>query len=365
MANIQEIVGKNGIKHRVLIRLKGCPAQSATFSRKTDAKKWAQDTESAIRDGRHFKTVEAKRHNVAAMIDRYLADVLPGKKDVRNTSRQLLYWKEQIGKKLLSDVTTPLIIAIRDQLLKEPYTTSRKNGNEIVTTQHVRSKATVNRYLAALSGCLTVAATQWGWIDDSPMKNIQKQTEPQGRVRFLSDDERESLLAACQSSVNPLLYTIVVLALSTGMRQGEILNLTWDDVDFNNQRITLHDTKNGERRAVHLAKKALQLLQELKGKNLRAGSNLVFPGYRAQNHGPASIRTSWMTALQKAEVENFKFHDLRHSAASYLAMNGAALLDIAAILGHKTLSMVKRYAHLSETHVSGVVGSMNDKIFGE
>jgi len=85
MANIQEVNGKTGIKYRVLIRLKGFPAQSATFTRKTDAKKWAQDTESAIRDGRHFKTVESKRHTVANMIDRYIDDIVPSKKDTRNT----------------------------------------------------------------------------------------------------------------------------------------------------------------------------------------------------------------------------------------------------------------------------------------
>jgi len=364
MANIQEVKGKNGIKYRVLIRLKGFSAQSATFARKTDAKKWAQDTESAIRDGRHFKTVESKRHTVAEMIERFIEDVVPGKKDVRNTTRHLLYWKEQIGAKLLSDVTTPLIVSIRDRLLKEPYFTTRKVGDSIITTERFRSKATVNRYLAALGGCLSIASTQWEWLELNPMKNVQKQAEPQGRVRFLSDDERERLLTACQSSSNSLLFTIVVLALSTGMRQGEILNLNWDDIDFANQRIILHDTKNGERRTVHLAGKALGLLQELKGKNLRGDSNLVFPGTLALNRGPASIRTAWIAALKKAEVTNFHFHDLRHSAASYLAMNGAPLLDIAAILGHKTLSMVKRYSHLSETHVGSVVASMNEKIFG-
>lgn len=365
MANITKIEGVKGTTYRALIRLKGYPTQSATFARLTDAKKWVQDTESAIRDGRHFKTAEAKRHNVGDMIDKYIEDIVPGKKDQVNTTGQLLYWKEQIGSKLLADITTPLLVGIRDRLLKEPYTTTRKAGESVITTERTRSAATVNRYLAAFGHCLTIAETQWGWLESNPMKNVKKQDEPQGRVRFLSDDERERLLAACQSSGNPLLFTVVVLALSTGMRQGEILNLTWEDVDFVNQRITLHDTKNGERRAVHLAGKALGLLQELKEKRLRDGSNLVFPGTAALNRGPASIRTAWMSALKKAEVDNFKFHDLRHSAASYLAMNGAPLLDIAAILGHKTLSMVKRYSHLSETHVGSVVASMNEKIFGE
>lgn len=364
MANIQKIEGKKGIKYRVLVRLKGCPAQSATFTRLTDAKKWAQDTESAIRDGRHFKTAEAKKHTVAEMVDRYLADVLPGKKDERNAKRQLLYWKERIGAKLLSDVTPALIVSIRDQLLKEPYSTTRKAGGEIVTTERHRSPATVNRYMAAFSHCLSVAVTEWQWIEANPLLNVRKQSEPQGRVRFLSDDERERLLSACMASPNPLLYPIVVLALSTGMRYSEIMTLTWADVDFESQRIILHETKNGERRAVHLAGKALGLLQGLKGEDLRGGCGLVFPAKKSLSQGPAAIRTAWASALKKAEIADFRFHDLRHSAASYLAMNGAALLDIAAVLGHRTLDMVKRYSHLSETHVGGVVASMNEKIFG-
>ncbi|MBW4054352.1 MAG: site-specific integrase [Proteobacteria bacterium] len=168
------------------------------------------------------------------------------------------------------------------------------------------------------------------------------------------------------------------------MRQSELLNLTWNDIDFDNCRALLNDTKNGERRVVHIAGKALELLQGLKQQRIaielksqkslqlsdeqtlrRINAALVFPGKATLNKGPASIRTAWLYALKKAEVTNFHWHDLRHSAASYLAMNGAPLLDIAAVLGHKTLSMVKRYSHLSETHVGNVVASMNAKIFGK
>jgi len=368
MANIQEVKGKNGVKFRVLIRLKGFPAQSATFTRKTDAKKWAAETESAIRAGRYFKTIEAKRHTVAEMIDRYISDVVPGKKDQGNPTGQLLYWKARIGHLALADVTTAKIVAVRDQLLKEPYTVGADHGGGLgpsVATERYRSPSTVNRYMAAISHCFNVAVIEWQWLESNPALGIKKQAEPKGRVRFLSDDERERFLAVCFRSPNPLLYPVVVLALSTGMRYGEIMHLTWADVDFENQRIILHDTKNGERRAVHLVGKALGLLQEVKKKNFRPGSALVFPGKHILNNGPASIRTAWLTALKKAEIQDFHFHDLRHSAASYLAMNGAALLDIAAILGHKTLSMVKRYSHLSDSHVSGVVAAMNEKIFGE
>lgn len=365
MANIQEVPGKNGVKYRVLIRMKGCPPQSATFARKTDAKKWAQDVESAIRDGRYFKIAEAKRHTVAEMIDKFIVSQLADKKSAEDTKRHLLYWKSQIGVRLLADVTPALIGSVRDRLLNEPYITTRKSGSKVVETERKRTGATVNRYMAALGHCLTVAVKEWRWMESNPMPNIKKSAEPKGRVRFLSDDERERLLSACKSSQNPYLYPVVVLALSTGMRQGEIMNLTWNDIDFSKQRIILQETKNGERRAVYLAGKALELLQELKQQKVRRIDNsLVFPGSHAQNKGPASLRTAWLFALKKSGVSDFKFHDLRHSAASYLAMNGASLMEIAAVLGHKTLAMVKRYSHLSDTHVSGVVANMNQKIFG-
>mgnify|MGYP000929368522 CR=1 FL=1 len=365
MANIQEVNSKNGVKYRVLIRLKGFPAQSATFARKTDARKWAQDTESAIRDGRYFKTAEAKRHTAAEMIDRYIKEKISSKKSAEDIERQLLYWRSQIGAYYLADVTADLIGSVRDKLLNEPYTTTRKAGDKVVSTERKRSGATVNRYMAALGKCLSVCVKEYRWMESSPMPHIEKQDESKGRVRFLSTEERDALLTACKASSNPYLYPVVVLALSTGMRQGEIMNLTWDDVDFERHHITLHDTKNGERRAVHLAGKALELLKGLKQQQIRRiDSNLVFPGQQVFNRGPASLRTAWLFALKKSGIQDFKFHDLRHSAASYLAMGGASLLDIAAILGHKTLSMVKRYSHLSDSHIKGVVGAMNDRIFG-
>lgn len=365
MANIQEVVGKTGVKYRVLIRLKGCPPQSATFARKTDAKKWAQDTESAIRDGRYFKVAEAKRHTAAEMIDRYIKEKISTKKSAEDMKRLLLFWRDKIGDYSLSDVTADLIGGVRDKLVNEPYTTTRRVEGRVVVTERMRTGGTVNRYLATLGKCLSVAVKEWRWMDSNPMRHICMQDESKGRVRYLSDDERDRLLDACQKSTNPYLFTVVILALSTGMRQGEIMKLTWDDVDLANQRIIIQDSKNNERRAAHLANKALELLTELRQQKVRRiDSNLLFPGIQAFNKGPASLRTAWLFALKKADIKDFRFHDLRHSAASYLAMGGAPLLDIAAVLGHKTLSMVKRYSHLSDNHIKGVVAAMNGRIFG-
>jgi integrase len=358
MANIEKRVSSNGkTSYRVKIRLKGFPIQSATFARLTDAKKWAQQTESAIREGRHFKTTEAKRHTLTELIDRYCQDVLTTKpKNARDQKRQFDWWKTEIGNHVLADITPALIAQYRDKL-----------ASSITFHGKPRSPATVNRYMAALSVAFTTAVKEWGWMDDNPMRKVTKPKESRGRVRFLSDDERIRLLKACKESTNPYLYTVVVLALSTGMRQGEIMGLTWDAVDLSQGRAILHETKNGERRAVAITGHALELLKEL-SKVRRIDCDLLFPAKGIAPQKPQksmSLRAPWEAAVKKAELQDFHFHDLRHSAASYLAMNGASLAEIAEVLGHKTLQMVKRYAHLSEGHTARVVASMNNKIFGE
>jgi len=255
----------------------------------------------------------------------------------------------------LADVSPALISEARDKLGES------------------KAPATVVRYLSALSHAFTVAVNEWGWLEDNPLRKVRKPKEPRGRVRFLSDDEvladgtivegeRTRILKACRESTNKQLYTIVVLALSTGMRQGEIMNLRWPDIDLKQSRLILHDTKNGERRVVPLFGHSLKLLKILsKVRSLK--TDLLFPGKNIQK--PVFIRMPWLKAVKAAGVEDFRFHDLRHSAASYLAMNGASMVEIADVLGHKTLQMVKRYAHLSEAHTASVVASMNDRIFGD
>jgi integrase len=196
----------------------------------------------------------------------------------------------------------------------------------------------------------------------NPLVQISKPREAQGRSRFLSDEERERLLNVCSSSKNTHLFTLVTLALSTGMRRGEMLGLRWENIDIQNRRITLFITKNGERRGVPLVGKAYELIKELFLKLEPENKDLLFPSPN-NSKKPISIRTAWETVLKKSRIENFRFHDLRHSTASYLAMNGASLLEIADILGHKTLQMVKRYSHLSEDHKTTVLENMNKNIF--
>ena len=352
MATITERMTKDGTKrYRAEVRLKGYPAQTASFKRKTDANKWVQDTESAIREGRHFKTAEAKKHTLGDLVDRYIKDVLPTKPKQAPAQRpQLERWKAELGCYVLADITPALIVEVRDKLLTE----SAPRGN-------IRSPATVVRYMAALSHAFTIAVNEWQWLEDSPMRKVKKPKESNGRVRWLDDEERAKLLTACKESPNSMLYLCVILALSSGMRQAELMGLKWQDVNLKDGYLILHETKNGDRRRVPLSGLGLQLLQEY-AKIRRIDTPLLFPSDRNPQQ-PIDLRKAFKNAMTVAEITEFKWHDLRHCTASYLAMNGASLAEIAEVLGHKTLSMVKRYAHLSDGHVSTVVASMNAKIF--
>ena len=347
MATIQKRKRSSEIRYRVQVRIKGYPAQSATFTKRSDAKRWGQQTEAAIREGRYFKNT---KHTMGETIDRYIASVLPRKGSQKDNQRaQLGWWRKEIGDYLIADITPALVCECRDKLANEPTHQSDK-----------RSPATVNRYLAALSHVFTIAVNEWGWLDDSPMQKVGTLRESRGRVRYLSDDERERLLEECKRSRSPYLHLIVLTALSTGMRQSEILSLKWDDINLQLGRVIIQHTKNGERRTVPLTGLALDVMRE-HGKNRH--TDLIFPG--ADPLKPMDIRAAWEYAVQRADIKDFKFHDLRHTAASYLVMDGATLVELAEILGHKTMQMVKRYAHLSESHIAGVVSSMTSHVFGD
>lgn len=364
MASIRRRKRKDGsTRYRADVRLKGFETQTATFERITDAKKWAQKVEAEIREGRYFKTAESQKHTVTQLVDRYIQDVIPRKGSQGPAQRQQLEWlKEEIGGTTLSNLTPAMITECRDKALRQQTTRG--------TT---RSNATVARYMAAWSHAFTIAVNEWGWLDDSPMRKVKKPSEPRGRDRYLSEDEtvngaivpgeRTRLLRACRASSNPYLYTVVVLAISTGMRFGEIMNLRWTDIDLEKKRITLPHTKNGSRRVVPLEELALELVLE-HSKVRPIDTDLVFPG-KLRRDKPMDLRRPWLAAVETAGIDDFRFHDLRHTAASYLAMNGASLLEVAHVLGHRTLQMVKRYSHLSEAHTATVVARMNSKIFGD
>jgi integrase len=335
--------------YRVQVRLRGAPPLTACFQSKTDAKKWAAQIESAIREGRYFHSSEARRHDLGELVERYLLEVNPQKpRGMRDRERHLRWWRHTLGHLKLADVTPVLLAEYRNRLLRSKAAIGNK----------VRSPGTVNRYLASLSHAFTIAVKDWGWLDDNPCRKVRRATEPRGRVRFLSEAERDALLAACKTSSNPYLYPLVVLAVSTGARRGELLGLRWRQVDLAQSVIRLDQTKNDDRRALPLSGLAMAAIRLLHAAR-RIDTDLVFPSLSGRR--PLAIRKSWDGALARAGIHDFRFHDLRHTAASYLAMSGATLAEIAEVLGHKTLAMVKRYSHLSTAHVASVVSRMNDR----
>ena len=352
MASIQERKKNGKPSYTAKIRLKGHQPVFQTFTRKTDAVRWANQTEAAITEGRFFKTAESQKHTLSDLIQRYIRDVLPRKAKVFvEYASQLKWWEEQIGDVRLSELSTSLISEQRD-LLSRTITNRKKP----------MSPARVNRYMAALSTALNTSIREWEWMEDNPMRKISKLKEPRGRVRYLSDEERERLLDACKYSANTNLYLVVVLALSTGARQQEIWDLRWSNVNLIKGLITFSETKNDEFRSVPLKGHPLKLLLE-HSRIRRDDSDIVFPSKK----NPAvsyDFRNPWKKALLVAEVEDFRWHDLRHSCASYLAMNGVQMRTIAEILGHKTLSMVQRYTHLNAEHLSDAISDMNNKMFG-
>ena len=160
------------------------------------------------------------------------------------------------------------------------------------------------------------------------------------------------------------MLTIVLLAITTGMRRGEIIGLRWHDIDFKYQRITLRITKNNETRSVPLAGPALTSLKERAKVRPIDSTSFVFPSRGKKGLTKSfNMDYAWILVRTEADLVDFRFHDLRHTTASFLAMSGATLREIADILGHKTLAMVQRYSHLTDDHRSATVERMVDKMF--
>ncbi|MBU2787326.1 site-specific integrase [Acidithiobacillus sp. VAN18-1] len=349
MAAIEERTNSDGsVTYRAKVRIKGHPVQTASFSRKTDARNWARDTEVAIRHGKFFVTAEARKHTLSEAVERYSAGKARELKDAHSRLRSLSRWVQDLGPYAMSEITTARVREVIEQYAAEP---SRRGG--------LRNPATVNRHLAALSA-LMGQAVKWGWLESNPVTKVDKGKESRGRVRRLTNDERNRLMAECAG--HPDLRLAVALSLTTGARYGEVMGLTWADIDLASCSAILQDSKNGERRAIPLVEPALSLLVA-RSKIRRLDTNRIFPG-RVHPNNPIDLRQPWEQAIKRAGITDFRWHDMRHDFASNLAMSGATLFEIADAMGHKSVQMVKRYAHLSNAHKLATVERMVSKVFG-
>lgn len=257
MATIQKRKATDGTpRYRVQVRMQGYPPETATFRSRTDAKAWAQRRETSMREGKAFPEREAKRHTLAGLIDRHLEHVKKkrGPEYYKRQMTQLSWWRRNLGDFALAQVTPARIAEYRDKLLAENTGTEKR--------PRYRAPATANRYLHALSAVLKNATQEWHLLPDNPVHRVGKEKEPRGRVRYLSDEERKALLDACRKSELPELYLIVLFALTTGMRRGEILGLRWPDIDLDRRLVILTKTKNMDRRSVPIVPEIADLLRE-------------------------------------------------------------------------------------------------------
>jgi integrase len=353
MANIEKRTNKKGeTSFRVKIRIKGHPVVTATFDKQAKAKDWIQITEQKIKDGKYGIEENSKKYTVNDIINRYIKTVLIHKGKIKQDwEGQLKWWSNQIGEYALNKITPALLSETRDILLTE-----KSNRGK------VRSTSTVNRYTTTLQCVFAVAINEWELLESNPFLRVKKLPEPKGRIRALSKPEKEALLKECKKATNPYLFPAVILALSTGARKMEVLSLKWEDINLETEFATLHDTKNGDRRSISLIGPVKELVLRLY-ENKRPSDIYVFPSMDGKK--PFDITRSWKKAIKSAEIENFRFHDLRHTTASYLAEQGKSQVQIAEMLGHKTLQMVKRYSHLTESHKKELTADMNNAIFGD
>jgi len=349
MATFEQRRSKSGtITWRARVRIKGNKPVSASFRRHEDAKKWASKTESSIFDGKHSKHTESKRLTLSDAIRLYSEEKLEQLKDPFTRVQHLAYWEKVIGNVFLADISPSLVLDKRADL------------------KHSRSHSTANRYVASLSALLSYASKERQWLESNPCLLIKKLKEPKGRTRILTETERVNLIRACKACTKyPEMEPIVLLAVTTGMRRGEILKLRWEDINFRTQRIVLWNTKNDDTRTVPLVGPALKALRAWSKIRPINNSALVFPSKVNGNQSNIfHLDHAWRLVKQDAGLTDFRFHDLRHTAASYLAMNGAGLREIGDILGHKTLAMVARYSHLTDDHKLKTVERMTEAVFG-
>jgi integrase len=336
--------GGGSARYQAEVRLKGHPTLSATFDRRTDAKNWIRKVEADIRCGRQQLYQEGRRHVFEEAVERYFKE-----QTVSVVKRgHLLWWKRELGSLYLQDVRPAVIVEKKQKLLSE------RTAKGVI-----RSKSTCNRYLATLSHLLTICMKQWEWISENPVRKISREKEPRERVRFLTTEERCRFLEACKQSVNPLLFTFVVLLFGTGCRYNEIRYLKWTDVNLLQGKITITKSKNSDMRSVPIRGLPLELLKDLSSKNSSIG--YIFPAKSRSK--PIEFRRTFRTAIKRSGLGNFRGHDARHDFATAMLAQGLSLGEIGIILGHRSVSATRRYAHLLESRSVDAVSKVSEQIF--
>lgn len=323
------------------IRRKGYPPQSRTFDLKSDAEKWARDVEREMDRGVFLDRTEADKNTFGEVLRRYKREITPAKKSAKIEG------------------------VIIDNILKTDLSKLKMtalSGAAIAEWRNARllevSGSTVNREIDVISSVVNQARKEWGIHIENPVALIRRPPKGKARERRLEGDEEKRLLDALaetsrrddgtfeRGARNPWLKPVVELALETAMRRGELLALQWKDVDLNNRVARLFDTKNGDARDVPLSNRAVAILKALP----RSIGGSVFP------ISPNALKKGFERACERAGVEDFHFHDLRHEAASRISMKLSNVLELSAVTGHRDLRMLKRYYHPKAEDLAAKLG---------
>jgi integrase len=308
--------------YEVRVRRKGTPERTLTCPSLREARKQRDIARSQAWEGKHPQGAEGRRKTVAELCEAFLEDRYgdhPDHSHYRTHKGHLLWWCARIGAHRLAQVTPQSLLPYREELLQSVTPT------------------TCQRYLASLSGTFTWAIRdERQWVSSNPVRLVskprdQRPQEERERVRFLSADERARLFDSCAQSRSPWLYQIMLMALVTGARKSEILKLRWRDLNVQAGTVCFRRTKNRSDRTITLVDPALTLLRSRQHGSVSPHPECyVFPAPCGTK--PIDIRTAWKTAIRKAGLVDFHFHDLRHTTASYLRMAGHSLEDIGDVL---------------------------------
>ncbi|MCM1010029.1 MAG: site-specific integrase [Fusobacterium sp.] len=367
MAEIKERIRKNGKKsYTASVRIKGHPAVNKTFAKKTDAEIWANAMEIEIKENMNFPNRAAQKMTVGDLIDRFLKYELPKKKPKiqKDFIKALNWYKNEIGCLYLLNIQTAKLVECRDKLSQKLKEVPMKNG-AIKITQEKISPATVNRYMTYMRVVFSYAVNDLDILAINPMAKVKKLSENNERTRCLELSEIQKLLDGCNKHSQEL-FLCVLIALLADARKSEILNLTWQNVDLTHKMFYFLNRKNKQNIGVpihdYLYKQLLAYKQQCKLRNLK--NDYLF---MTEDGKPKEtlIGKIFPKVAQSCGIENFRFHDLRHTGASWQAMSGISQPITQRILGHKSPSMTNRYSHLRDDGLRPAVNQVGDILLSE
>ncbi len=333
------------------IRYAGLDGKIIRESAKTPKFKEAE----AILSARKRTIFEGKQPEPVKKIKNYIFNELVTEYK-KWAERQRSYKSKAYLIEQLSEVFGNIPLRRFNSMLLEQYQTERLQQNKKPVKNNIvtgNKPATVNRLIATIKHMFT-KAVEWDMVEEDTLKRIRKVKfleENNKRLRYLSKEECQELIKSCEPHLKP----IIITALNTGCRKGEILSLKWDNIDLKHGFIRLEHTKNGDKRNIPISDDLKALLQ-----GITRRIDILYVFFDSVTGNPyQDVKRSFNTALRRAKIYDFKFHDLRHTFASHLVMAGVDITTVSRLLGHKSLTMTLRYAHLAPDHLSKAVNMIN------